>query len=200
MIAIDDILISDDVVSEHFVCNLVKCRGACCVEGDGGAPLEREELPVLDEIYDKLEPFLADDGIEAIRERGRYVFEKDDEYTGYGTPLIGDTGACAYRVINDNGVAACGIEKAWEAGAVEFRKPISCHLYPIRIKEYETMTAVNYEVWDICDAACALGDELKVPAYRFVKEGLIRKFGEEFYQRLEGSAAYMTRNEQRSNR
>ena len=198
MIAIDDILISEDVVEEHFVCDLLKCKGACCVEGDGGAPLDVDELKILDAIYEKVEPFLEQDGINAISERGKYVFEKDHEYTGYGTPLIGNTGACAYRIIKADGVAACGIEKAWEAGAVDFRKPVSCHLYPIRIKEYETMTAVNYEVWDICDAACALGDQLKVPAYRFVKDGLIRKFGEEFYQRLEGSAAYMKKNEQRS--
>lgn len=195
MIVIDDILISDDVVSEHFICDLSKCKGACCVEGDGGAPLDEEELPLLDKEYANIEPFLMEDGIEAIRERGKYVFESDDEYTGYGTPLIGNTGACAYRTFDKKGIAVCGIEKAFEAGATKFRKPVSCHLYPIRIKKYETITAVNYEVWDICSAACALGDQMKVPAYVFVKEGLIRKFGEEFYKRLEGSAAYMKKHE-----
>lgn len=198
MIAIDDILISADVVEEHFVCDLNRCKGACCVEGDGGAPLSDDELPVLDDIFEMLRPFLEQDGIEAVEKQGRYVFESDSDYTGYGTPLIGDTGACAYRVIGKNGIASCGIEKAWEAGAVPFRKPVSCHLYPIRVKEYESMTAVNYEVWDICDPACALGDKLKVPAYRFVREALIRRFGEDFYNRLDGAAEYMKKNEQRS--
>lgn len=181
---IDDILVSDDVVDVKFVCDLTRCKGACCVEGDGGAPLEVDELKLLDDHYAAIEPFLTEKGRAAIEAQGKYLFEKDDEYTGYGTPLIGNTGACAYVTFDGQGVAQCGIEQAWAAGAIPFRKPVSCHLYPVRVKVYEEITAVNYETWDICSPACELGKSLQVPVYQFVRDGLIRRFGEEFYEQL----------------
>jgi len=149
-----------------------------------------DELKTLEDIYDTIEPYLSERGKGAIAEKGKYVFEKDDHYTGYGTPLIGNTGECAYVVFDENGITKCSIEQAFLDGKVDFKKPVSCHIYPIRIKEYETITAVNYEVWEICSDACILGAELKVPAYQFVKDGLIRKFGEEFYAQLDGAAKF----------
>ncbi len=187
MILIDDILISDDVVEKEFVCNLKKCKGICCVEGDSGAPVEKAETKILKKIFPKIKKYLTAEGIAAIEKQGAYVDEPDDEYTPYATPLI-DGGACAYINYADDGTIVCGIENAWRDGVVDFQKPISCHLYPVRIKPMETVTAVNYDVWDICSDACLLGNKLKVPVYVFLKDALIRKFGDDFYAALEYAA------------
>ncbi len=187
MILIDDKLISDDVVEQHFVCNIKKCKGICCVEGDSGAPVEKSETKILKKIYPKIKKYLLPEGIKAIEEQGTYVDEPDDEYTAYATPLI-NGGACAYVNYEKDGTITCAIEKAWKDGVVDFRKPISCHLYPIRLKNMDTITAVNYDVWDICSDACKLGKSLKVPLYVFLKDALIRKFGAEFYETLEYAA------------
>ncbi|MFN8283007.1 MAG: DUF3109 family protein [Chitinophagales bacterium] len=187
MILIDDVLISDDVIDVQFVCNIKKCKGICCVEGDSGAPVEKSETKILKKIYPKIKKYLLPEGIKAIEEQGTFVDEPDDEYTPFATPLI-DGGACAYVNYEKDGTISCAIEKAWKDGATDFRKPISCHLYPIRIKQMETVTAVNYDVWDICGDACKLGKSLKVPVYVFLKDALIRKFGEEFYITLEHAA------------
>ena len=195
MIVIDDIIVSDGVVDKHFVCDLNRCKGACCIEGDGGAPLDDDELSMLDKYYAQVEPYLQQKGIDAIHRKGRYVYERDDEYSGYATPLMDDSEACAYVTENEHGIAVCGIEQAFEDDVISFRKPVSCHLYPIRVTQYEKITAVNYETWDICSSACQLGKELKVPAYQFIKDGLIRKFGSEFYEQLQGAAKYKNENE-----
>jgi Protein of unknown function (DUF3109) len=183
MILIDDIIISDDVIEKQFVCNLKACKGACCVEGDTGAPLEAAEVELLKSNIDKILPFLTEEGREAIMAQGVYLEEPEDEYTGLATTLINGQ-ACAYVNYLEDGTATCGIENAWEAGAIDFRKPISCHLYPVRVKNYDAITAVNFDDWEICDPACALGKELQVPVYVFVKDALIRKFGEPFYEVL----------------
>lgn len=187
MILIDDVLISDDVIDVQFVCNINKCKGICCVEGDSGAPVEKEETKILQEIYPKIKKYLLPEGIDAIEKQGAFVDEPDDEYTAYATPLINGA-ACAYVNYEKDGIISCAIEKAWKDGVIDFRKPISCHLYPIRIKQMETVTAVNYDVWDICGDACSLGSKLKVPVYVFLKDALIRKFGDEFYTTLELAA------------
>lgn len=187
MILIDDVLISDDVIDVQFVCNIAKCKGICCVEGDSGAPVEKSETKILKKIYPKIKKYLTPEGIAAIEAQGTFVDEPDDEYTAYATPLI-DGGACAYLNYETNGTISCGIEKAWKDGVIDFQKPISCHLYPIRLKQMEDLTAVNYDVWDICSDACTLGKNLKVPVYVFLKDALIRKFGEEFYEALDGAA------------
>lgn len=192
MILIDDVLISDDVIEKQFVCNIKKCKGICCVEGDSGAPVEKAETKILKKIYPKIKKYLIPEGIKAIEEQGTFVDEPDDEYTAYATPLI-DGGACAYVNYEKDGTISCGIEKAWKDGITDFRKPISCHLYPIRLKPMETVTAVNYDVWDICSDACKLGKSLKVPVYVFLKDALIRKFGEEFYKALDGAAKIHTK-------
>ncbi len=187
MIIIEDKIISDDVVEKHFICNLDACKGACCWEGDLGAPLEDEELPLLQEIYDDIKPFLNKEGIEAIEEKGVFVHYKSEDI--YGTPLIANK-ACAYLTFESNGIAKCGIEKAYEAGAISFKKPISCHLYPVRITKHLDFTAINYDKWDICNAACSLGRKHQMPIYKFVKDALIRKYGEEFYEALDAAAQY----------
>jgi len=179
MIVIDGIIFSDEVAETEFVCNLNACKGACCVQGDGGAPLEPEERDLLEQEYDSIKPFLTDDGRTAISRQGKFVLEKNT----FKTPLIDDK-ACAY-VRYENGVARCGIEKAFESGATKFRKPVSCHLYPLRVSKNEGFEAVNYERWDICDPACSLGRSLGMPVYRFVREGLIRKYGERLYNKLD---------------
>jgi hypothetical protein len=191
MILIDNKIISDDVVEKQFVCNLDACKGACCWEGDSGAPLEKAELAILEEIYPKVKPFLTQKGIEVIEQEGVYTYYKREEE--YGTPLI-DNAACAYLTY-DGGIAKCGIEKAQEAGVIDYKKPISCHLYPIRITSNETFDAVNYDKWDICTAACSLGEKLEMPVYQFLKGALIRKYGEEFYEALDAAANFEEENE-----
>jgi hypothetical protein len=187
MILIDDVLISDDVIEKQFVCNISKCKGICCVEGDSGAPVEKAETKILKKIYPKIKKYLLPEGIAAIEEQGTFVDEPDDEYTPFATPLI-NGGACAYVNYEPDGTVSCGIEKAWKDGVTDFRKPISCHLYPIRLKQMEEITAINYDVWDICSDACKLGKSLKVPVYVFLKDALIRKFGNDFYDALDQAA------------
>ncbi|MDZ4845210.1 MAG: DUF3109 family protein [Chitinophagales bacterium] len=187
MIAIDNILVSDAVVQDYFTCNLNACKGACCVEGESGAPLEPEELETLEKIYPQVKPYLTEEGIQIIEAKGFFAEEKKGEYK---TPLMKD-GACVY-IRYENKMAQCGIQKAYREGKVDFEKPISCHLYPIRItKSKSGMTHVNYDEWEICSPACELGKSLKMPLYKFVKEALVRKFGEEFYVTLDLAAAQL---------
>ncbi|PUZ28242.1 DUF3109 domain-containing protein [Chitinophaga parva] len=181
MIIIDDKYISDEVVEEQFVCNLNACKGACCVAGDCGAPLNKQELKTLKKIYPAVKPYLRAEGIAEIEKTGYHTI--DDEY-GYVTPIV-NGGICAYATVDENGITGCGIEKAYNDGKVDFKKPISCHLYPIRVKKYDTWEAVNYDRWDICKAACKNGKALKVPVYRFLRDAIIRAYGTEFYEVLD---------------
>lgn len=183
MIEIDGKLLSLDLFKKDFVCNLSACKGACCVEGNAGAPVEPEEAEILKEIYPKVAPYLNDKGRAAIARQGTSV-------QGHGeleTPLV-DGAECAYVVFEDDGTALCGIEKAYLDGAVAWKKPISCHLYPIRVARYSTFEVLNYDRWSICSDACALGAELQVPIYKFLKEPLVRKYGAPFYKKLEQAA------------
>ncbi len=190
MIIVQDKLVSDDLVEEQFVCNLQACKGACCWEGDSGAPLEEAELPVLDAIFDKIKPFLSPAGIQALETQGLYQWYEEGEE--WGTTLI-DKGPCAYMTLNATGTAQCGIEQAFRAGVIDFQKPVSCHLYPIRVEKNEDLgfEALNYHSWEICSAACELGKKEQVPVYRFVREAIIRKYGQEFYDELDGAAAFI---------
>src|ERR1700693_6174179 len=187
MIAIGDTLVSEDLIEKKFVCDLNACKGVCCVKGDYGAPLEDDELGVLDEIYDKVKPFLSEKGIKAIEKQGHYIKYENKEWV---TPIIAGR-ECAYTVF-ENGIAKCGIEKAYYAGKIGFKKPVSCHLYPVRINKMKNeVEAVNYDRWSICKPACKLGESLKVPLYKFLKESLIRKFGEKWYGELEVAAEHL---------
>lgn len=192
MLIIQEVLVSDSVVEEQFLCNLSACKGACCVEGDTGAPLEDEELDILEDIYDDVKPFLTDIGRATIELKGKYQFYPEPKE--FGTILQPD-GACAF-VIKENGINKCGIEKAYLAGKTDFKKPISCHLYPIRVEEKKDVefTAMNYDKWEICSAACTLGKKEELPVYRFLKEAIIRKFGEDFYDELDAGADFHKKN------
>ncbi len=185
MIQIEDKLISEEIFSEEFVCNLSKCKGICCVEGDAGAPLDKEEAQILENIYDKIKPYLTPEGIEAIEKQGKWEIDPTDGE--YVTPLINNA-ECAYVTYDERGYTKCGIEKAYEDGVIDWQKPISCHLYPIRVTEYSSFTALNYHEWEVCSDACTLGKELQVPVYKFLKTPLIRKYGESFYSELSDAA------------
>lgn len=174
-------IVSEDIIQKDFVCNLSACKGACCVDGDAGAPLELEETKILDAIYPKVKPFLRKIGIAAIEAQGTYT---TNDFGEHETPLI-DGADCAYVFFDKKGTALCAIEEAYNQGVIDWKKPVSCHLYPIRVKDYTEFSAVNYHKWEICDDACILGKELQVPVYKFVKQALIRKFGEDWYMELE---------------
>lgn len=188
MIAIDNTLISEEIFDKQFVCDLNACKGACCVKGDYGAPLEKEELEIIDKIYDKVTPYMTPAGIAAVEKQGRYLLYEKKEWV---TPLIKGK-ECAYTYFEKDGTAKCAIEQAYYDGKVDWKKPISCHLYPIRITKQRTGTeAINYDRWSICKAACKLGESLKVPVYKFLKESLTRKYGEEWYKQLEVAASML---------
>jgi hypothetical protein len=180
MIVIQNTVISDDVAEQFFVCNLNACKGACCVEGDLGAPLELEELEILKNEYPKIEPFLTEAGKQAIAAQGLYIEDWEGDYS---TTTINDR-ECAYALYDELGILKCGIEQAYLAGATDFKKPISCHLYPIRVTKYEGFEALNYDRWDICSPACSFGAKLGVPVYKFLQEPLERKYGADWYAEL----------------
>lgn len=177
-------IVSEDIIKKDFLCNLSACKGACCIDGDAGAPLEKDEIKILEDIYPKVKPFLRQAGIDAIEAQGTFITTEDGELE---TPLINGAD-CAYVIFDDKNVALCAIEEAYNQGEVTWKKPVSCHLYPIRVHDYTEFSAVNYHKWQICDDACELGEELGVPVYKFVKEALIRKFGEDWYIELEAIA------------
>lgn len=184
LIQIDKTLVSEDLIDQAFVCDLHRCKGACCVQGAFGAPLEEAETQKLEELHPLIEPFLNEAGKTALKKQGTFVKGEDGEWE---TPLVNGE-ECAYTVFDEAGTAQCGIEKAHQAGAIDWLKPISCHLYPVRVTQYSSFSAVNYHRWDICDPACSLGEELQLPIYRFVKKALVRKFGEAWYEELEQAA------------
>ncbi|MEN9980258.1 MAG: hypothetical protein RIR67_1393 [Bacteroidota bacterium] len=173
-------IVSEEILEREFVCNLSACKGTCCIDGDAGAPLSEEETKIMEAIYPKVKPYLRPEGIAAIEAQGTWVKGEDGDFE---TTLI-EGKDCAY-VIFDGDTALCGIEQAYNEGIVDWKKPVSCHLYPIRVKDFTEFTAVNYDKWHICDDACTLGKELQVPVYRFVKEALVRRFGEDWYLELE---------------
>lgn len=181
MFQIGKTIVSEEIIEKDFLCNLSACKGACCIDGEAGAPLSKEETKILEEIYPKVKPFLRKESIKAIEEQGVFI---TTEFGDLETPLI-DGADCAYVIFDKKGTALCAIEEAYNQGEVTWKKPVSCHLYPIRVQDYSEFSAVNYEKWSICDDACTLGKELKVPVYKFVKEALIRKFGEDWYSELE---------------
>ncbi len=190
MIAIDNKLVSDDVVEAQFVCDLNKCKGGCCEDGDAGAPLEDDEKNKMLEVYETVKPYMTLEGVKEVERQGKFIY--DHEF-GWVTPTI-DGQICAYGFRDEFGIIKCAIEKAYLDGKTDWKKPISCHLFPIRItksKEDPDLEYVNYEPReDLCKAACSLGKKLKVPTYVFLKEALIRKYGEEFYEALEATAEH----------
>lgn len=190
MISIDNTLVSDAIVEEQFVCDLHKCKGGCCEDGEAGAPLEKEELDLINADYERIKPYLTKEGVSATERQGRYQY--DVEF-GWVTPTI-EGKMCAYGFRNAQGVILCGIEQAYRDGHISWKKPISCHLYPIKVKKSkrEDLQYLNYEPREgMCDPACSLGKKLKVPVFAFLKEALIRKFGETYYRTLEATARHL---------
>jgi hypothetical protein len=182
MIAIQNTIVSDDLLDKKFVCDLNACKGECCVAGESGAPLEQDELPILFEILDKVKPYMNKKGTKAIEKNGPYVLDSDGDYT---TTLVGSEGECAFVVFDENKIAKCAIEQAYNDGVIDWKKPISCHLYPIRITSYKTYDALNYHKWSVCKPACECGAKLDVPVYQFLKGPLIRKYGEDWFNELQ---------------
>ncbi len=184
MIAINNKLVSDDLIQQEFVCDLMKCKGGCCVDGDAGAPLEDHELAILDRILEAVKPYLPEKHVEEIERQGAYVH---DDTFGWVTPAI-NGGICVYAFTDEHGIVKCGIEQAYMDGQVNWKKPISCHLFPVRINQSEDrqIDFVNYEPRrKLCAPGCLLGAKLRVPVYQFLKEALIRKYGTEFYEALD---------------
>lgn len=185
MVAIDKTLISEDVFDKKFVCDLNACKGACCVAGDSGAPLDKDELEVLDSVLEQVKPYMTKKGLKAVEKHGTYVVDSDGDYT---TTLVSEKAECAFVYFDDKKIAKCAIEQAYYDGKITWKKPISCHLYPIRITKHKSYDAVNYSKWDVCKPACECGKKLDVPVYKFLKEPLIRKYGKGWYKQLEKSA------------
>jgi hypothetical protein len=185
MISIDNTLISEDILDRKFVCDLNACKGACCVAGDSGAPLDKDELDILTSLVDKVKPYMVPKGIKAVEKHGAYVIDSDGDYT---TTLVSEGAECAFVYFDETNTAKCAIEKAYYEGVVTWKKPISCHLYPIRISKYRKFEAVNYNTWDVCKPACECGKKLDVPVYKFLKEPLIRKYGKDWFKQLEKAA------------
>ena len=179
MIVIDNTIVSEDIRDIRFCCDLEKCRGACCIEGDAGAPLEEEEISLLEDYIDKIIPYMREAGVDVIKRTGVFDYDSSGEFV---TPLINDRD-CVF-VYYENSIAKCAIEKAYEENKIDFQKPISCHLYPIRISNHKDFEAVNYHKWFICQPARTLGKKLNIPLYKFLKEPLIRKYGEDWYVKL----------------
>ena len=179
MIQLEDKIISLDIFETHFFCDLNACKGSCCVEGDSGAPLLEEEEKILEKIYEKVKPYMSEEGKIEVKKNGVSNVDKDGDLT---TTLVKNK-ECSF-VIFENGIAKCSIEKAYNNGSIEFKKPISCHLFPIRITEYRDFEAINYEKIKICKPACDCGSKLKIPLFVFLKEPLTRKYGEGWYEEL----------------
>jgi hypothetical protein len=195
MIAIDNILVSDQVVNEQFVCDLSRCKGGCCEDGDAGAPLETDELRLLNEFYQDFKQYMTAEGIREIEKSGKYVYGKE---FGWVTPTV-NSKICAYGYKDKQGIVKCAIEQAYNDGKINWKKPISCHLFPIRVNESKNGETefVNYEPReDLCAAACKLGKKLKVPVYIFLKEAIIRKWGETFYETLDATAKHIEQSKE----
>jgi len=178
MIVVGDKLLSEDIFEVQFSCDISACQGACCVEGSGGAPLTEEECAILDEIFEDVKPFLREEGLEVIKDKGMFVVGRDGTLE---TPLI-EGRACVYSTISPNGTLHCGIEQAHSEGKTNWKKPISCHLYPIRVKELIDFTALNYHKWEICNSALSCGISRKTTILEFCKDALVRQFGMEWYK------------------
>lgn len=183
MIQIGQAIVSFDLFDQYFLCDLSACKGACCVDGDSGAPLTPEEAQEIENNYSAFEPFLHKKYKKSIEHQGFSVTDKDGDLV---TPLY-DNRECVFTC-HENGMTFCAIEKAYLAGQSSFRKPISCHLYPVRITRYDTFEALNYQKIEICKSGRLCGAQNKMPLFRFLREPLIRKYGQDWYAELEIAA------------
>jgi hypothetical protein len=190
MIIIDDTLISEELLDKKFVCDLAACKGACCEEGDLGAPLDIEEIDAIEANLKGIRPFMSAAGLKLLDQEGFYEAAPGEELV---TTTI-DGKACVFAIHDDTQTWKCAIELAHKAGQSDFLKPISCHLYPIRIEKLKNYEGLNYDQWDICSPACACGDRLEVPVYKFLKGPLVRKYGADWFDALEAVAAELKKS------
>lgn len=181
LIEIQNHIVSTELFDQKFVCDLNACKGACCVEGDAGAPLTLEEVDMLEENLEEILPYMRKEGVNAVSKNGVFYMDEDNEPV---TTLV-DGKECAFVYFDAQGITKCAVEKAFREGKTSFHKPISCHLYPIRVKKLYDQLALNYDRWPICKPACDCGEALHVPVFRFLKEPIIRRFGESFYSEME---------------
>ncbi len=181
LVEVKDKVVSTQIFDRKFVCDLSACKGACCIEGDAGAPLTLEEVDLLEENLEAIKPYMRDEGISAVDSTGVFYMDQDNDPV---TTLVNDA-ECAFVYFDNKGITKCAIERAHFEGKLDFKKPISCHLYPIRTKKFNDFTALNFDEWKICAPACDCGDKLDVPVYKFLKEPLVRAFGKEFFKELE---------------
>ena len=179
MILIDNTTISEELKTVKFACNLKKCKGLCCIEGDAGAPLLEEEISLIEDSIDEIKIYMTENGIRVIEDFGVFEYDMAGQFV---TPLVNGR-ECAYANFTD-GIAWCAIEKAWEKKKISFRKPVSCHLYPVRISTYKNYEAVNYHEWEICKPALVNGRRKDIALYKFLKEPLIRRYGNQWYNAL----------------
>lgn len=189
MLSLGKTIISSAVFEEKFACDLEKCRGHCCLHGDSGAPLEEEEAQLLEELWPVIRQYMRPEGISAVESQGTSIIDADGDTV---TPLIGNA-ECAYAQYK-NGIYYCAIEHAWQEKKIPFRKPVSCHLFPIRVKKYPEFDAVNYEELKICKPALKRGKAENIPVYCFLEEALVRVYGREWYDELLSAAAAIERN------
>ena len=180
LIEVQNKIVSTEIFERKFVCDLNACKGACCIEGDDGALLEKEEVDIIEENLDKIKPFMRRKGVEAVEKGGVSYLDRHDEPV---TTLVYQR-ECAFVFFDDEGISKCSIEQAYLEGEINYKKPISCHLYPIRVKKFNNLEALAYDEWNICKSACACGDKLDVPVYRFLKEPLVRAYGQAFFDDL----------------
>lgn len=181
LVEIGDKLISTQLLERRFVCDLNACKGACCIEGDAGAPLTFDEIDRIEADLEEILPFMRPEGREAVKKTGVFYLDQDNEPV---TTLVNGK-ECAFVYFDEQGITKCSIEKAHTEGKTDFKKPISCHLYPIRVKQFHEFKALNFDEWSICAPACACGEQLDVPVFRFLKEPIIRAFGSAFFNELE---------------
>ena len=184
MLIIGEALVSEDILEKKFICHLDKCKGACCISGDRGAPLLHEEIEVLKNNLENIKPFMDNEGLDLLYEKSFFETDPND---GELVTTCREDGACIF-VVYENGITQCAIEKSFVAGESDFKKPLSCHLYPIRAANYGDYTVLNYHQWDICSPGCSLGEQMNTPLFKFLKEPLIRKMGIQWYEELESVA------------
>lgn len=176
---VDHCLISDDIGTVHFACDLSQCHGACCVEGDAGAPLAENEIGILEDCLDDVLPYMTEKGRGEVTQNGVFDYDAAGNFV---TPLV-EGRECAFAIFEGE-TALCAIEKAWIDGKIEWQKPLSCHLYPLRVQQLKENDGINYHKWHICKPALKRGRNEGIPLYLFLKEPLVRAYGEAWYKKL----------------
>mgnify|MGYP001204158281 FL=1 len=181
MVEIEDKIISDELFEKKFVCDLQKCKGGCCVQGDSGAPLKSNEIKDIAKSLSTIKSEMSPKGLNAIKKNDFYYIDSDGDKV---TKLVNGM-ECVFVVFDENNIAKCSIESAYRKKKINFNKPISCHLYPVRVKKYDSFTAVNVDSWHVCKPACVCGIELDVPVFKFLKDAIVRSWGLDFFIQLD---------------